>query len=102
MNMDDRLKKLSDEIIRISGACRLILFSYKQDTGGNLSSVKLCAVIKSGDSQEMENKLYLNIDSELPFDILVYNQAEWDNLLKDEMSFASRINSLGRVLHAAD
>ena len=44
----------------------------------------------------MENKLYLNIDSELPFDILVYNQAEWDNLLKDEMSFASRINSLGR------
>ena len=47
MNMDDRLKKLSGEIIRISGACRLIL-SAKAGYRGNLSSVKLCAVIKSG------------------------------------------------------
>lgn len=102
MNLDPKLKQLSDEIIRISDASRLILFSYKHDTDGKLNSVKLCAIIKSGDSQKIEHKLYVEIDSELPFDILVYNQAEWNKLIQNDMSFAARINSSGRVLYAAD
>lgn len=102
MNSDARLKDLCDQIIRISNASRVILFSFKQDTDGNLSSVKLCVLIRSGDSQEMEHRLYVEIDSELPFDVLVYNQDEWAELIENKMSFAARINWSGRVLYAAD
>lgn len=102
MILDTKIKGLCDEIVRIADPVRVILFSFKQDTEGNLSSVKLCVVIKGEDSRMMEQKLYVEIDSELPFDVLVYNRDEWNELISDGMSFAARINSSGRVLYAAD
>jgi len=102
MIVDTKLKGLCDEIVRIADPVRVILFSFKQDTEGNLSSVKLCVIIKGGDSRLVEQKLYVEIDSELPFDVLVYTRDEWDELIRDDMGFAARINSSGRVLHAAD
>jgi uncharacterized protein (DUF1697 family) len=50
----------------------------------------------------IERKLYVEVDSVLSFDILVYTEAEWSQLLENNMSFASRIQKTGRVLYEAD
>ena len=49
-----------------------------------------------------EGRLYAELESELPFDLLVYTEEEWRLLLGTELSFARHIRDTGRVLYAAD
>ncbi|MDD2418639.1 MAG: hypothetical protein PHR24_01615 [Oscillospiraceae bacterium] len=102
MNLESNLIRLRDDIIRLSSPREIILFSEKHNPDGVLSSVKLCAIISGGDSRQTEHIIYVNLESELPFDILVYTVDEWEKLLKNKMSFASQIRRTGRVLYAAD
>lgn len=44
--------------------------------------MKLCVVIPEGDSEAAERRLYLEVESELPFDALVYTGGEWKELLE--------------------
>ncbi|MDD3692737.1 MAG: hypothetical protein PHX02_02395 [Oscillospiraceae bacterium] len=102
MNQQDLLSRLCDDIVRICEPLQLILFSEKYKPCGVLSSVKLCAVIEKGDAQQIERRLYIEVESELPFDILVYTKEQWNKLVKNHLSFASSISKSGRVLYAAD
>jgi hypothetical protein len=102
MDSDEMLNRLRDDIIRISDPKELLLFSHKQSPSGDLCSVKLCVIICGGDSRRMEHKLYVEVESDLSFDVLVYTESEWEKLLENRMSFAARIKKTGRVLYAAD
>ena len=101
-NCPQQLEGLRDEIVRLLSPERIILFNRKQNAEGGLTAVKLCVVIPSGDAREAERKLYMTLDAELPFDILVYNKAEWERLLAKPLSFAGRIRQTGSVLYEAD
>ncbi|MDD2362436.1 MAG: hypothetical protein PHH84_05695 [Oscillospiraceae bacterium] len=102
MNPENNLNQLRDDIIRLASPREIILFSEKHNPEGVMSSVKLCAVISEGDSRQIEHMIYVNLESDLPFDVLVYTVDEWERLLKNKMSFASQIRRTGRVLYAAD
>ena len=80
----------------------VLLVSRKEAVDGGLTSVKLCVIIGGGDAAEVERRLYVDIDSDLPYDVLVYTREEWNRLAEDSASFASRIRKTGRVLYAAD
>nr|WP_317413128.1 hypothetical protein [uncultured Solibaculum sp.] len=47
----------------------------------------------------MEQKIYLTLDFDLPYDVLVYTPAEWAQYLVDPDSFASHVNQRGTVLY---
>ena len=96
------LEQLRDAIIRLAAPETVLLASRKEAVDGSLTSVKLCVVIGGGDADEVERRLYIDIDSDLPYDVLVYTREEWDRLAEDPASFASRIRKTGRVLYAAD
>ena len=102
MKLNEFLDGLCRDIICICVPQKILLFSYKQSPDGELHSVKLCVIIGDGDSRMIERKLYVEVDSVLSFDILVYTEAEWSQLLENNMSFASRIQKTGRVLYKAD
>lgn len=96
------LEQLRDAIIRLAAPETVLLASRKEAVDGSLTSVKLCVIINGGDADEVERRLYIDIDSDLPYDVLVYTREEWDRLAEDPASFASRIRKTGRVLYAAD
>lgn len=96
------LDRLRDEIIRLASPNRILLFSHKQYPDGGLSAVKLCVVIGEGDPLAVERELYVHIDADLPYDLLVYGQADWDRLLHSQNSFARRIQQTGSVLYAKE
>ena len=98
----EQLKGLRDEIVRLLRPERIILFNRKQNTQGTLTAVKLCVVIPAGDTGEAEQKLYMSLDLDMPFDILVYTREEWDRLVATPLSFAGRIRQTGSVLYEAD
>lgn len=96
------LEELRDAIVRLADPEAILLASRKEAVDGGLTSVKLCVVIGAGNPGDVERRLYMDIDSDLPYDVLVYTRGEWDRLAEDPASFASRIRKTGRVLYAAN
>ncbi len=96
------LDALRDGIVRLCSPLRIYVYNQKTSTAGELSSVKLCVVIPDGDSREVECRLYMELESDLPFDVLVYTEAEWQALLETRLSFAQHIRETGRLLYAID
>lgn len=96
------LERLCGEIIRLLRPRKVLLFSRKQDRQGRPTAVKLCIIIPDGDSEGAERRLYLEVESELPFDALVYTIQEWEELLTSPGSFACRIQETGSVLYEED
>ena len=98
----EKLTELRDDIVRLCAPRNIYLFSQKQKMSGDVCAVKLCVIISDGDAHKVEHKLYVELESEIPFDVLVYTDEEWRLLLENKMSFASHILKSGRVLYAAD
>ena len=96
------LKTLCENIIRLCHPREIRLFSQKQKPNGELSAVKLCVIIPEGSSREVEHRLYIEADSDIPFDVLVYTDEEWQKQLSSEMSFAGKIREQGRLLYASN
>lgn len=96
------LDALLQEIVGIARPLRIVLFSQKTQPDGSPRSVKLCIVIPDGqNAQAVEQRLYLDIDTELAFDALVYTAAQWEKLSHTPFSLAARALADGRVLYEA-
>ncbi len=99
---EERLTALRDAIVHLCAPRQIYMFHQKSSLAGDLTAVKLCVIIPGGDSQETECRLYMELESDLPFDLLVYTQEEWKRLLDTKLSFAQHIRETGRLLYAAD
>lgn len=100
----DELIRIREEITAICRPEKIILFGEKKVVStGKTGEAKFCIVADATDKEALEKKLYLEIESDISFDIIVYTPAEWENLLEDPQSYASRIREKGTVLwDAAD
>ena len=80
---------------------RIYLISVKVGTSGNLKSFKLGLIVDDciKSTSELAASIYFNIDSELPFDIVIYTQTEFYKLNKDVGTFAYKIVEAGTVLY---
>lgn len=96
---DPVLDALLPEIIRLSAPEEIILYNSKTSPAGRLTSVKLCVIVSGDDARAVEHELYLSLDADIPFDLLVYSRMEWERLLTDRLSFACRIRETGRSVY---
>ena len=96
------LAALRDDIVRLCTPEKIYVFHQKNSPSGELTAVNLCVILPEGDARAAEGRLYGELESELPFDLLVYTAEEWRQLLNTELSFARHIRETGRVLYAAD
>lgn len=80
---------------------KIYLISNKVSTSGELTSFKLALIVNDSvkSISELECRLYMETDSELPYDIVLYKTSEWDEL-KDEIgTFAWKINNSGVLIY---
>lgn len=89
------LKKNCSDIIRI------FLISYKTDNFANLTSFKLALILKDSAQNlpELECRLYIDVECELPFDLVIYRQGEFDRLKEEIGTFAWKINNSGAEIY---
>lgn len=99
MQMGENIRAVTERIIRDFGPKRLILFSVKRNLSGDEQGFKLCVVLPVQDKAETEKRIYLDIESEIPFDVLVYTPEEWEQLQGDAGSFARRIEEEGTCIY---
>jgi hypothetical protein len=103
MEYDERIMKLCDEIAELVRPVRIIMFSEKKDPAGQLHSFKLCVVVRENDCAKIEQKIYLTLECEVSFDVLVYSAEQWSASTDDPDSFAYRgIMNGGVVLYESE
>ena len=95
------LSQLTKDIVGLLSPEKIIVFSQKHSAEGSLTSVKLCIIIADGDPKAAEHRIYMELENDLPFDVLVYTHTEWQHLLETPYSFAGRIQEMGRVVYEA-
>ena len=80
---------------------KIYLISVKVDTIGDLKSFKLGLIVDNDIkiTSELAGDLYFNIDCELPFDLVIYTENEFNSLKDDVGTFAQKINDSGTVLY---
>lgn len=101
MQTDSCIQAVCDEIVRQFSPDTIILFNVKHSPSGQTKSFKLCVVAETDDTALTEKRIYLDIDSDVPFDVLVYTPHEWQKLLQEKNSFANRITQEGRYIYGS-
>jgi len=100
MNENPIILNLVEQILDLSEPKKIILFSKKFNLSEEMTSFKLCVIVSNDvDISELESKLYLELDCENPFDVLLYNISEWEHYADDISSFAGKIAKTGVVLY---
>ena len=78
----------------------IILFGSKQNiSGDSLKERSFCVIRQDGEKKETEKKRYLNLKSDIAFNIVVYKKDDWDRLSCDKTSYAGAIISKGVIVY---
>lgn len=91
---------ICEEIKRLFVVEKLIVFGVKRrEVDNEVTDLDICVVCEHDDKNEWLKKAYLEIDSEIPFDIFLYTPSQWTEMIKQSESFASRILRKGCVVY---
>jgi predicted nucleotidyltransferase len=89
-----------EKLCTIAKPKKLILYGSKIDVAtGDVKDIDVCLVVETENKAELERELYLAIDSDVSFDIIIYTPSEWEVLITDAQSFAHRILEKGTVIY---
>lgn len=91
---------IKEQIVSHYAPSKIVLFgSQAKGTATNKSDIDLCIVKDTENKRDLLTEMYLNIDSNKPFDLLLYTEDEWIQCINDTTSFAFLINKKGTVIY---
>lgn len=91
---------ICEELKKLFPVEKLIVFGVKRsEKNASVTDVDICAVANTDDKNAWIRKAYIEIDSEIPFDLFLYTPDEWDALTQQSESFASRILRKGCLVY---
>lgn len=99
MEIDSNIKDVCNNIIENFRPEKIILYNVKKSVCGETIGFKICVIAATQNKFDTEKRIYLNTDSDIPFDVLVYTPEEWDKLITEKSSFASRIIKEGTYIY---
>lgn len=99
MELNDKIKSVCSEITTEFKPEKIILFNVKKSVSGDVRSFKICVIVETENRLDTERHIYLDVDSDIPFDVLVYTPKEWDALLNEKSSFACRVIKEGTYIY---
>lgn len=101
MRADTELQKITQQFINLYTPYKLLLFgSQAKSTAKPNSDIDICVIKETTNKRELLSDMYMNIESNMPFDLLLYTPDEWAECITDATSFAYVINKEGVVLYA--
>lgn len=94
------IDNIKGQIISQYGPAKIILFgSQTKGTATSKSDIDLCIIKDTENKRELLTEMYVNIESNKPFDLLLYTKSEWEQCINDSTSFAYLINTKGTVIY---
>lgn len=99
MSIDDFNKEtdsIKKQIIEKYNPKEIILFgSVAKGLFREHSDIDLCIIMDTTNKRELLTNLYIDIESNIPFDLVLYTIEEWENCKNDKSSFAYSIVNTG-------
>ena len=100
MKTEIELEKITRQFVDRYQPEKILLFgSQAKNSAGRDSDIDLCVIVNVTDKRKLLTDMYLNIVSDLPFDVLLYSPNEWEQCVADHTSFACQIIKEGVILH---
>ena len=93
------VRDVVDAIAGLLAPQAIYLYNQKLDCSGKVTSFKLCVVGDFRDKLKAERTLYWEVNSDLPFDVLLYTPEEWEALSANPTAFACRIKKTGTLVY---
>ena len=99
--MSDSIRQAVEDILRACRPQEIILFAEKRTMStGKLKAFSLCVVVPDGtDCRRLRTRLHLALSADVPVNLSVYTNEEWDDLIADETSYAAWIARKGQVIY---
>jgi hypothetical protein len=98
--VDKKIEEIKDQILQIIHPKAILLFGKKITHPENeIKSIDLCIITDTDDKKETMRKIFINVDSKIPFNAYIYTCKEWAQLSSEDDSFAYRIKSRGTLLY---
>ncbi|WP_243155974.1 nucleotidyltransferase domain-containing protein [Clostridium sp. C2-6-12] len=89
----DYIKK---QVIEKYNPKEIILFgSLAKGTFRENSDIDICIIMDVANKRDLLTNMYIEIESNIPFDLVLYTSQEWDNCVNDKSSFAYSIINTG-------
>lgn len=98
--VQNEINTIIEQIVYHFAPSKIILFgSQAKGTATRKSDIDLCIVKDTDNKRGLLTDMYLNIESNKPFDLLLYTEYEWNECINDTTSFAYLINKKGTVIY---
>ncbi len=99
--MSESIRQAVEDILRACRPQEIILFAEKRTMStGKLKAFSLCVVVPDGtDCRQLRTRLHLALSTDVPVNLSVYTNEEWDDLIADETSYAAWIARKGQVIY---
>lgn len=96
----DAATEISREICALCDPDIIIVFGQKSHVNSDvIRDVSLCVVIDTDDKETLENSIYMSVDLDVSFNLLIYTPDEWNALMRDPQSYAFRIVKKGVAVY---
>ncbi|MGI5894741.1 MAG: hypothetical protein ACOX6P_09140 [Candidatus Merdivicinus sp.] len=99
MDLSPHVSCLTKEIATLCDPEKIYLFNAKRSLAGNVTSFKLCIIADTESKAALERRIYLELDCEIPYDLVLYTPNEWGEFLQKPHSFAGEIKEKGVLLY---
>ena len=94
------MEDLCNNVVRLCDPWYIYAVSKKNDTSGNLISLKLVVIVDDGlPTANEEKRLLVKIDTPIPVDFICYNISDWNDYAQEDFSFAYRVENGGERLY---
>lgn len=86
------IDKYKPQMIYLFGSCARRIVRRDSD-------IDICIIMDYKDKRELLLNMNMNLESEIPFDILLYSTTAWNKNVAEEGSFANKIFKEGSLIY---
>lgn len=96
--IENEIRTVCDSLKEKFSPEKIIIYNKRTNLSGKVTSFKVCLVIDAEDVLQCESKIYSTVESEIPFDVLIYTPSQWDEFSKKDDCFAQKIDRTGVIV----
>jgi len=90
------IESIKEQLIRLYRPDKLFLFgSQASGSASENSDIDLCVIVDTDNKRVLLAEMYLHIDSNRPFDLILYTPHEWNQSSGESGTFANIIAEKG-------
>lgn len=87
---------IKEQVVRLFKPEKLFLFgSQARGSANSNSDIDLCVIVDTDNKRALIAEMYLHIDSNRPFDLILYTPKEWNQISSESGTFANIIAEKG-------